>query len=81
MARAALEWNASQLAAAAGVGVATVNRFERGGIVSTTEETVIKLRSALELAGVVFIPENGEGVGVRLRKASGGLPKLPHQAR
>ena len=70
MARAALEWNASQLAESAGVGVATVNRFERGGVV-TTEETVTKLRAALEGAGVEFIPEGSYqgdgGAGARLR--------------
>ncbi|WP_247896388.1 helix-turn-helix domain-containing protein [Azospirillum argentinense] len=75
MARAALEWNASQLAAAAGVGVATVNRFERGGVV-TTEETVTKLRVALEEAGVEFIPagpyQGDGGAGARLRTRSGG---------
>ncbi|MGY0782107.1 helix-turn-helix domain-containing protein [Azospirillum argentinense] len=75
MARAALEWNASQLAASAGVGVATVNRFERGGVV-TTEETVTKLRAALEGAGVEFIPEGpyqGEGgPGARVRTRGDG---------
>nr|WP_040849912.1 helix-turn-helix transcriptional regulator [Nitrospirillum amazonense] len=69
MARAALDWNASQLAASAGVGVATVNRFERGGV-ETTPETLAKLRTALEAAGVEFIPENGGGAGVRLRKSN-----------
>jgi len=53
MARAALDWNALELAKSAGVGVATVNRFERGGVV-TTGENVAKLRTALEAAGVVF---------------------------
>ncbi len=68
MARAALDWNASNLAASAGVGVATVNRFERGGVVTTTLVTVSKLQRALEDAGVIFIAENGDGPGVRLRK-------------
>ena len=27
------------------------------------------MNSALELAGVIFVEENGEGPGVRLRKA------------
>ena len=68
MARAALDWNASNLAASAGVGVATINRFERGGIVTTTQDTVSKLRTALETAGVVFVEPNGLGPGVRLRE-------------
>ncbi len=32
------------------------------------EDTVSAIRAALETAGVEFIPENGGGAGVRLRK-------------
>lgn len=67
MARAALDWNAQQLADAARVGVATVNRFERSQRASS-EATIEAIRSALEAAGVEFIPENGGGAGVRLTK-------------
>jgi transcriptional regulator with XRE-family HTH domain len=67
MARAALDWNAQQLADAAGVGVATVNRFERSAR-ATTADNVQAIRAALETAGVEFIPENGGGAGVRLKK-------------
>jgi len=66
MARAALEWSTSDLARAANVGAATVNRFETGQ--DARISTVEKLRRALEAAGVVFIAENGDGVGVRLRR-------------
>ncbi len=69
MARAALEWSTTDLARAAEVGPTTVNRFETGR--DARMSTVEKLRTALEAAGVVFIPENGGGVGVRLRKPSG----------
>lgn len=31
--------------------------------------TLAAVRAALEAAGVVFIPENGGGAGVRLREA------------
>lgn len=66
MARAALNWSTRDLAESAGVGVNTVNRFEAGqdARVSSME----KMRVALETAGVIFVPENGEGPGVRLRK-------------
>jgi len=67
MARAALNWNAHQLAAAANIGVATVNRFERGDV-APTANTLAALVTALEAAGVGFIAENGGGAGVRLRK-------------
>jgi transcriptional regulator with XRE-family HTH domain len=66
MARAALDWSTTDLARAANVGEATINRFETGR--DARISTVEKLRSALELAGVAFIAENGGGVGVRLRK-------------
>jgi len=68
MARAALDWSTTDLAHAANVGQATVNRFETGR--DARISTVEKLRSALEAAGVAFIAENGGGVGVRLRKPS-----------
>jgi ribosome-binding protein aMBF1 (putative translation factor) len=67
MARAALDWSTTDLARAANVGVNSVNRFETGR--DARISTVEKLRSALEVAGVVFISENGGGVGVRFREA------------
>jgi ribosome-binding protein aMBF1 (putative translation factor) len=66
MARGALDWSSRNLAAAASVGVNTVTRFENGA--DTLASTVAKLRVALEAAGVEFIPENGSGAGVRLKK-------------
>ncbi|MFG1188629.1 helix-turn-helix domain-containing protein [Xanthobacter flavus] len=68
MARAALGWNTQELAATAGVGLNTVNRFEAGQ--EARVSSVEKMRSALEAAGVIFVPENGEGPGVRLRKTA-----------
>jgi transcriptional regulator with XRE-family HTH domain len=67
MARAALDWSTTDLARAADVGPATVNRFETGQ--DARISTVEKLRAALEAAGVVFIAENGGGAGVRFREA------------
>jgi transcriptional regulator with XRE-family HTH domain len=69
MARAALGWSLGDLAAAAKVGVDTVTRFERGDALK--ERTVEAIQRALEEAGMAFIPENGGGPGVRLRKAIG----------
>jgi transcriptional regulator with XRE-family HTH domain len=66
MARAALNWSTTDLARAANVGVNSVNRFETGR--DARISTVEKLRSALEVAGVAFIAENGGGVGVRFRE-------------
>jgi transcriptional regulator with XRE-family HTH domain len=67
MARAALSWSTIELSQHAEVGQNTVNRYETGGDVRVS--SVEKMRAALEAAGVIFIEENGEGAGVRLRKA------------
>jgi transcriptional regulator with XRE-family HTH domain len=74
MARAALDWSTTDLARAANVGVNSVNRFETGR--DARISTVEKLRSALEVAGVAFIAENGGGVGVRFRE-----PKVKKQIK
>ena len=70
MARAATGLGVRELAEAAGVSPNTVARFERGEELKAS--TVEAIRAALEAAGVEFIPENGGGPGVRLRKVSEG---------
>ncbi len=70
MARAALEWTASELAERSGVGVTTISRFE-SGLTAPNRSTLAALQRALEAAGVEFIPENGGGAGVRMRKSTG----------
>ncbi len=67
MARAAAGLGVRELAAAAKVSVDTVVRFEQGE--TLRERTVDALRAALEAGGVEFIPENGGGAGVRLKKS------------
>jgi ribosome-binding protein aMBF1 (putative translation factor) len=69
MARAALGWSTADLAEKANVGSNTVNRFEAGQ--DARVSSVGKMQAALEMAGVIFVAENGEGPGVRLRKAAG----------
>jgi transcriptional regulator with XRE-family HTH domain len=66
MARAAVGWGVRDLAERAGVTANTVTRIENGS--DAKQSTIAALRSALESAGVEFIPENGGGAGVRLRK-------------
>jgi transcriptional regulator with XRE-family HTH domain len=66
MARAALDWSTQDLARFSDVGVNTINRFEGGQ--DSRMSSVEKLQRALETAGVIFVPENGDGPGVRLRK-------------
>ena len=66
MARAALGWGVRELAKAAGVTANTVSRIECGA--DAKQSTLDNVRHALEAGGVEFIPENGGGPGVRLRK-------------
>jgi transcriptional regulator with XRE-family HTH domain len=69
MARVAAGWGVRELAAAAKVSADTVARFERGE--GLKERTIDAIRAALETAGVEFIPQNGGGPGVRLKKPDG----------
>jgi transcriptional regulator with XRE-family HTH domain len=66
MARAATGLGVRELASLAGVAQATVSKLERGEVLK--ESTIAAIRAALEAAGVVFLPENGNGPGVALRK-------------
>jgi len=66
MARAATGFGVRELAKAAGVSPDTVARHERGE--ELRPATIAAIRSALEAAGVIFLPENGNGPGVALRK-------------
>ncbi len=65
-ARALVDMNQVQLSQAAGVGLSTVKSFE-GGHSVPVRNNMSAIRGALEAAGVEFIPENGGGVGVRMR--------------
>lgn len=67
-ARALLRWSAQDLAARSRLGIATVRRAEaQDGKLSITPANAQALKSALEQGGVVFIPPNGGGMGVRLK--------------
>ena len=52
-------------AAASSSARATITKLERGETLYS--RTVDAIQAALEAAGVEFIPENGGGVGVRLK--------------
>ena len=67
MGRAALDWSAGKLGQKAGVGLATITRFEGGG--GVTVKTLTKLETTLEKGGVIFIPRDANGgPGVRLKR-------------
>ena len=65
-ARALTDLSPERLAISAGVGVETVLRFERK-LDKPDDDQVFALQSTLERAGAVFIPDNGAGIGVRLK--------------
>ena len=66
-ARALLGKEQGEVADAANVARATLIDFEKDQRVPRAS-TIAAIRAALEVAGVVFIAENGGGAGVRLRK-------------
>jgi len=68
-ARALLDISQAQLADLADVGVATVKRIEAArGEITGTANTLWKIQSALEKAGVMFLPPDQDGgMGVRLK--------------
>jgi transcriptional regulator with XRE-family HTH domain len=70
MARAAKGLTIHELADLAGVSHDTIVRLEAGK--SLKPSTVEKVRNALEAAGLIFVEENDEGPGVRLRKQRSG---------
>jgi len=66
-ARALLEMSQAALADAAGIGLSTVRDLETERRL-VADESCRKMRAALEKAGVIFLDENGEGPGARLKK-------------
>jgi transcriptional regulator with XRE-family HTH domain len=69
-ARSLLNWSQDDLAEKSGVSKPTIGRLESqdSETVGGRTETGDALVAALEKAGVEFIPENGGGAGVRMRK-------------
>lgn len=68
-ARALLGLAQGDLATAANISVPTLRRMEASeGPATGMANNIEAVRRALEAAGVEFIPENGGGAGVRLKK-------------
>jgi transcriptional regulator with XRE-family HTH domain len=65
-ARALLGWTVRDLSDKTGVHRNTISGLEAG--TPPRASTAFALRHALEEGGVIFIEENGEGFGARLRK-------------
>jgi transcriptional regulator with XRE-family HTH domain len=68
-ARALVAWSQADLASASGLSEPTIKRLEANdGDIGGRPDTADRLVAALESAGVIFLAENGEGPGLRLRK-------------
>ena len=69
-ARALIGMEQSELSEKAGVSVNTIRNMEAKGmdVVRVRLDTLYRVQDALKAAGVIFVEENGEGPGVRLRK-------------
>jgi transcriptional regulator with XRE-family HTH domain len=72
MARGYLRWSAKELAVKAGVAESTIKRMEQDeGFPVARGANIEAVYKTLTGAGIVFLPENGGGVGVRLQKRAG----------
>jgi transcriptional regulator with XRE-family HTH domain len=68
-ARALARMDQQELADRSGVSVPTIKRMEAGdGPIRANYENVNSVVAVLEAAGIEFIPGNGGGPGVRLRR-------------
>ena len=77
-ARSLLAWSQGDLARASDVSEPTIKRLEAiDGDLGGRAETVALILGALETAGVIFVEENGEGPGVRLKKQRPGDEGTP----
>lgn len=73
--RALLDWSQEELARASHLGLSTVRDFEQGRRVPT-HNNLRAMQHSLEAAGIEFLPENGGGVGVRLKARSSGATHI-----
>ena len=69
-ARALLGWHQADLAKAAKIGLATIQRLEKGdGPVMGHVSTVMQIQQACERAGIRFLDRDEQGgIGARLKR-------------
>lgn len=73
MARGFAKLSAKALADASDVAESTIKRMESvDGVPQSSGTNLEKVQRALENIGLMFIPENGGGAGVRLRDRAAG---------
>lgn len=76
MARAALRWTIQELASKADVGDRTIKRIEAVDQVEAANlNTIYRLKSALEAAGIEFIGAPNDAPGIRIHAQGGDRDK------
>jgi transcriptional regulator with XRE-family HTH domain len=68
-ARHLLSLSQADIAERTGLSIPTIKRAESDRDVPVSPDAIAAIATALEAAGVEFIPENGGGAGVRLKKS------------
>ena len=68
-ARGLLKWTQANLAHKAALSTVTLNMIENESVAPRTG-TLDSIQRALEQGGVEFLDEQGQGVGVRFRRAA-----------
>ncbi len=64
-----MRWSAAELAVMSGLSERTLQRMEAAeGVPAGLSRNLELVQRALEGAGIIFIDENDEGPGVRIRK-------------
>lgn len=79
-ARGLLGWSIADLTERSGVSGSTIKRVESGGqeVPNATAASLSAIEVAFRSAGVVAVPENGGGSGVRFAKpASASAQSIP----
>ena len=66
-ARGLLDWSQTELGRRSNLSESTIRDFEKGRRIPAPNN-LAAIERALSSAGVIFVDENGEGAGVRLRK-------------
>jgi transcriptional regulator with XRE-family HTH domain len=68
-ARTSLRWTVQELAGSAGVSVSTIKRVEADdGVPSISARNLLRIKSALEAAGIEFIGTPDDAPGIRIHR-------------
>jgi hypothetical protein len=63
-----LDWSMTDLSTAARVSVSTIQRAEERQSQTASNSARAAIQNALETSGVKFLPDDGDGPGLRLKR-------------